>query len=117
MACPTPVETVVKYSGRPGVIVTPFGDGSAGYDPAAPGKFTPGAPQRKTVYGVFSDEKVSGMSKDIVATFLIEAECLPTELRPQQSSLEFNGVTYQIDSYRTRVYLGEIDGYDLYLTR
>lgn len=117
MGCPSPVETIVKYSGRPGVIVTPWVGGSADYDPTAPGSFKPGQPQRKTVEGVFSDEKVSGVAETIVGIFLIQADSLPPDLTPQRSSLEFGGVTYQIDSYRTRVYLGEIDGYDLYLTR
>lgn len=114
---PTPVQTIVKYSGEPANIITPTVGNSGDYSPVATSDFITSGNVTTAVNGVWSDGHAKGTDQRFVGTFLIEAYALPTNLQPQKSSLSFRGVTYQIDSYRARVYLGLIDGYDLYLAR
>lgn len=117
MALPTPVQTIVKYSGEDASIITPAVGGSGDYSPAATGDFVPSGPVTIPVVGVWTDAKAAGLAQRFSGTFLIEAYALPAGLKPNRSNLLRAGQTYQIDSWRERVYLGLIDGYDLYVTR
>lgn len=117
VATPSPVAQMVKLGGVEATIITPWVGDSKDYDPAAPGSFKPSEPQRFGVTGVQTDGVAAGLDVRFTGTFLIEADCLPPNIQTGKSHLRLGGQSFVIDSYKARVYRGEIDGYDLYLTR
>lgn len=113
----SPVATLVKLSGEPAVIETPFIGDSRDYVPSDTSDFAPAQPQKATVKGIWSDQWADGFADGEIATFLIKAESLPTDAKPMMSKLTRLDTVYNITRIRQRVYLGKIDGYNLILGR
>jgi hypothetical protein len=111
----TPVETLVMLSGQSAVLNTPAVGDARDYDPAATSDFAPSGGTPVTLSGIWSDSYEDGLQSGEVGVFLIAASSLPGKLQAMKSTLVLNGKTYKVSRVRTRVYLGAIDGYNLFL--
>lgn len=117
MSLISPIQQWITLSrGQTAVLSTPLVGTSKDYDPTAPGDFAPSGPQTTTVRGIWSDSYEDGFQEGEVAVFTIAATAaLPNEAAAERSTLLLDGRTYRIVRARRRVYMGAIDGFNLFL--
>ena len=117
MGIASPVSIQVKYHGFYATLSTPRSADVTAYNPASSNDFAPGVPVTQTLRGVYSDGRLQGLEVRFYGMFRIMGVTMPPGLKPQLSNLTLLDGTYQVDSVRTRTFMGKIDGYDLVLAR
>lgn len=111
----SPIATLVSLSGMSATLAIPTGADAASYSPTAVGDFarTPGTPV--AIVGVFSKNKIAGIRVEQDALFLVDATALPAGIAPEKGALVYGGVSYTVDKFDPRYWMGAFDGYNLHL--
>lgn len=117
MIVPSPVETLLALNGgESAVLTTPSVGTSTDYDPASEVDFAPSGPQSTDIVGIWSVADENGLNADEVAVFLVGLTALPHGELPGLSTVLLNGITYRVSRIKRRVWMGQTDGYALYLS-
>lgn len=117
----SPIARGIMYAGKPGLIITAAASNSSDYDPTKAEDFTPGADGTQQVLAMIASPAMrEGMPNGATTAYTIDATTLPTGLMAGKSRFRYpltGGIDYVIVEYRKREWLGEIDGYTLFLRK
>lgn len=106
-----PIAAVVAISGEDAMLRAP--PKTKAYDPGSATDYKPGVPENTPLRGV-PETKIEHV---VGATggFTFEATSKPVGLKQQGSTLFWRDEVWTVLRYRQRTWLGQINGYTLYL--
>ena len=106
-----PIAISTFTGGENAVLNTPMA--TAAFNPAASGDYAPNAPVSTSYRGFQSEMDVNVVGATMA--FTIQTNTKPAGLVADQTTLDLRGETWRVVKWRERRYLGQINGYTLYL--